>query len=819
MKFALLLGISLAVLSFGNEAQASRNTSDFNDEWYFKLGSQDRVPQSPDSSWKPVTLPHDWAVSGSFDPESDGTCWEEPHCRQGRLPWKGEGWYLKLFSLPQDVPQNRRVILVFDGVMSNPQVYVNGEKVGSWRYGYNSFWVDATDAVRKGTQENSLAVHASTLEHSSRWYPGAGIYRKVRLHIVDPLHVPIWGVWVRTAEISEDRAVVSVSTDIRNDADVSKTATLRTQVVSAGTQRVIAEKLQKIELDGGEAFTAESELELQNPKLWDVAKPNLYHAITSIEMDGREIDSVTTRFGVRSVEWSADEGLLLNGMRVQLKGVNLHHDNGPLGAVALHDALFRKLSLMRDMGVNAIRTSHNPPSPELLDLADEMGLLVIDELFDRYGPTASVDASNEEYVQQYAEAEVRNFIRRDRNHPSVILWSIGNEVSDVLNNRDGMGRQHVTNLVKYFNKYDPTRLTNMASNWGGGVVRTDILDSVETLGWNYGRKYHVSRKYSPDKAQIYTESSSAFSTRGYYSFDHIPQKDDYSPTYQESSYDYSAARWGDIPDVEFLRMEQDSYVAGEFVWTGFDYLGEPTPHQEQARSSYFGIVDLVGIPKDRYFLYRSQWNDDSHTVHVLPHWTWPGHEGKSVPVYVYTSGDEAELFVNGKSYGKRRKTSADQYLASMRSLAYGKAAASSSESIVQTSREISVERYPAADAVDGDRDSYWQAADGTAEQWLQVDLGRATHVGYVSIDWLDPAIDRELRILHSDDGERWEAVDDSVVDRRSEHRTVAYPDERDAIYASGLLPVMWMPSRWVFERSGLRSKSRALTQSATRTTR
>ncbi len=668
-----LLILAVLMLSCHEEeplTKAPEWDTDFSFGWKFAKGEHPEAmdPGFNDAGWERVDLPHDWAISGPFGPlKSDG--------RTGKLPWKGEGWYRKTFELAASA-KGKRLQFLFDGVMADPVVYLNGKKVGSWRYGYNSFWIDATDAAIFGGT-NLLAVHADTREHTSRWYPGAGIYRKIGMRLVDPVHIPVWGVYVTTPKVDEKGAVANISVEIANASGETAETGLEVSLFDPSGKKV-AGVGQKNKLPAGETILAEFEMDVPDPSIWDIAHPDLYTCVVELAMGRKDVQGISTPFGIRSFRWTANDGFHLNGRRVQLHGVNLHHDHGPLGAAFFPRAMERQLEMMKDMGVNALRTSHNACAPEVLDLCDRMGIIVFNELFDKYGPTAGVQCSTGEYVDQYAEAEVTNFVRRDRNHPSVFIWSIGNEIPDLLNDSDGRAGEHVANMVRYFKAHDTTRPTSMGCHIpsvSDGIKK--ILDPLETSGWNYGRRYATTRMAYPDMPLIYSESASAFGTRGAYKLPLPERKNDWTDDGEMTAYMLTAAHWSDIPEHEFEYMRIDTFIAGEFVWTGFDYLGEPTPvvYSENpahigrylatregydARSSYFGIVDLAGLPKDSYYNYRSLWNQQANTVHISPHWNWEGHEGKSVPVFVYSNGDEAELFLNGESLGRRKKINADR---------------------------------------------------------------------------------------------------------------------------------------------------------------
>jgi beta-galactosidase len=622
----------------------NRITLDFNDGWLFAKGDPGTDAAQAgfdDSGWEPVRLPHDWAIAGPFDTAGDGST--------GKLPWKGIGWYRKAFRLDASY-RGRRVYFDFDGVMAFPKVYVNGRLAGEWDYGYNSFRVDATPLVKFG-ETNIVAVSADTRQHRSRWYPGAGIYRKVTLTISDPVHIARWGAFVTTPSVSDDTATVRVAVTVENHLEAGVETEVGVDLLDPDN-RPVAKGTTSISISSGGSAEAVLTLHISDPHRWDVNDPALYAATVTISTDGRVTDSETERFGIRTVRFTADDGFHLNGRRVQLHGVNLHHDQGPLGAAFNVRAMQRQLEIMREMGANALRTSHNPPAPEVLDLCDRMGIVVWDEAFDKWEATA--DHGADEPLETFGERQIKNFVMRDRNHASVVIWSIGNEIGTGEKSW-GKTAERVSFMRDFVLKYDPSRPVTVGNdNPGDGDL--DVLDALDAVGYNYMRRYGRFRETHPDTPLIYSESASTVSTRGYYDFPLPESKTQFSQEAgQVSSYDYTAMWWSDVADRDFYLMETDSFVAGEFVWTGFDYLGEPSPFFRRARSSYFGIVDLCGIPKDRYYLYRSHWRPDATTVHILPHWNWPDRTGKTVPVFVYTNGDSAELFLNGRSLGKRKK--------------------------------------------------------------------------------------------------------------------------------------------------------------------
>lgn len=640
--YFVFLGI-LSILGCASKT-SSRMILDFNKDWLFMKGEQGEDvihTDFDDSGWEPVRLPHDWAIAGPFDPEGDGST--------GKLSWKGVGWYRKTFTLDSDYA-GRRVYFDFDGVMAFPRVYINGHIAGEWDYGYNSFRVDATPYVQFG-ETNLIAVKADTHQHRSRWYPGAGIYRKVTMTITEPVHIAHWGTFVTTPSVSQDSATVNVHVTVENhlDKDVSiDVAIILTDPDDSQTAKGDA----VISVSSKGTADAVQKLVISNPRKWDIDHPELYKASIVVSANGQKLDSETVTFGIRTFKFTANDGFHLNGRRVQLYGVNLHHDQGVLGAVFNVRAMERQLEIMKEMGVNALRTSHNPPAPEVLDLCDRMGIIVWDEAFDKWEATA--DHVTDEPMETFGERQIKNFVMRDRNHPCVVLWSIGNEIWTGEKNW-GKTAERISFMRDFVLKYDPTRPVGI----GNDKVEdgdNNVLDSLDVVGYNYMRRYGRFRETHPDMPLIYSESASTVSTRGYYDFPLPEEKTQFNQdTGQVSSYDYNAMWWSDVADRDFYLMEEDSFVAGEFVWTGFDYLGEPSPFLKEARSSYFGIVDLCGIPKDRYYLYRSYWRPDEFTAHILPHWNWPDRIGKNVPVFVYTNGDSAELFLNGRSLGKRTK--------------------------------------------------------------------------------------------------------------------------------------------------------------------
>lgn len=642
--------------------------------WRFQLGdvAGAEAPEFDDANWCETSVPHDWAIGGTFDMNIDRQMvqvvadGEKTHRlrtgRTGALPAFGVGWYRKTLEIPEG-DRGRRVSVEFDGAMSNAQVWLNGNKVGEWPYGYSSFQFDVTRFVNFGG-ENVLAVRLDNKESSSRWYSGAGLYRNVRLVTKDPVHVAHWGTDITTPEIDETRGVVSVRTKVANESGQAQRVELRTEIVAMTdpSRAIVADQTSATFADVHE-FT--QKLKVPSPGLWSPETPVLYRAICTVSVEGRVRDVCETTFGFRSIRFDKNQGFFLNGQPTKIKGVCMHHDLGPIGAAVNRRAIERQLEMLKEMGCNAIRTSHNPPSPELLDLCDTMGFLIMDEAFDEW-KIGKNENGYHTLFDLWAEKDLVAMLHRDRNHPSVIIWSIGNEVLE-LNSMDVKGREIAKFLTAICKREDPGRPVISCFNEAKGAIANGIADEVDLFGINYPRigdmsyaKYHADK---PDYCLLGSETASTVSSRGVYKFpvrvNTIPW---YVEDYQLSSYDMEGPSWFSTPDLEFAMQEDCNAVAGEFVWTGFDYLGEPTPYNEgtPARSSYFGIIDLAGLKKDRFYLYQSHWTDQP-MVHLLPHWDWPERLNQEVPVMCYTNLPMAELFVNGKSKGIRKREKADVF--------------------------------------------------------------------------------------------------------------------------------------------------------------
>lgn len=620
----------------------------FNEAWRFAKDALDGAeqPAFDDAGWTELRLPHDWAISGPFDSKLN------PHT--GALPIFGTGWYRKAFTLPENA-RSRYFSIEFDGAMSNAQVWLNGQKLGERPYGYSSFAFDLTPYLNFGREPNILAVRLSPEDHSSRWYPGAGIYRNVWLTVTGPVHVAHWGTYVTSPEISDDQARIDVRTELRNRTARAANVGLRSSILDQDGKSVATGVTQvTIAANGAEASSAT--LMVARPNRWDIDHPYLYTLASEVVDAGRVVDRYLTPFGIRTIAFDPEKGFLLNGRRLKLQGVCNHHDLGALGAAVNRRAIERQLQILQEAGVNAIRTSHNPPAPELLDYCDRLGLVVMDEAFDMWR-IPKVPNGYSKYYDEWSERDVRDMVRRDRNHPSIIMWSIGNEVPE---QRRADGWKEAKRLVSFFHQEDPTRLTTSAFNDPQDAIANELAAQVDIPGINYRPwLYEKIREDHPKWILVGSETASCVSSRGVY---HLPlQKYEKDSSLQLTSYDIIAPPWAYCPDVEFTYQDRVPEVLGEFIWTGFDYLGEPTPFFNTrdaadwpARSSYFGMVDLAGFPKDRYYLYQSVWSRKP-MVHVLPHWNWEGREGRPIPVMCYSNGDEVELFLNGRSLGPKQR--------------------------------------------------------------------------------------------------------------------------------------------------------------------
>ena len=623
------------------------------DRWEFRRDHE----VTAQTAWQQVRVPHDWAIYGPFSRENDlqkvavvqngEKVATEKTGRTGGLPYMGKGCYRTTLRI--DKADDARYVLLFDGAMSEAQVFVNDKQVGYWPYGYNSFYCDATEAVKEG--ENRVVVLLENKPQSSRWYPGAGLYRKVRLLTLPAVHVPVWGTQITTPYVSEEYASVSVKTQIEG-VPANSPVTLRTEIRDA-EGRVVSEKCDSRNLYYGMPF--EQHLTVDKPKCWSPETPYLYTAHTTVIYDGRETDSYTTRFGVRTIELRADKGFFLNGKLRKFKGVCLHHDLGPLGAAVNKAAIRRQLTLLKEMGCDAIRTSHNMPAEELVELCDEMGFMMQLEPFDEWD-VAKCQNGYHRFFDEWAEKDMVNMLRHYRNNASVVMWSVGNEVPT---QRTTGGYKVASWLQEICHREDPTRPVTCGMDQFPAVLKNGFAAQFDVAGFNYRVHYYEEGyKTLPQNLILGSETTSTVSSRGVYHFPVEQLKNAIHPDNHSSSYDLECCSWSNLPDLDFAVNDDFPWLIGQFVWTGFDYLGEPSPYDTDAwpnHSSMFGIIDLASIPKDRYWLYRSIWNTEAETLHILPHWNWKGREGEVTPVFVYTSYPEAELFINGKSQGRRAK--------------------------------------------------------------------------------------------------------------------------------------------------------------------
>lgn len=615
-----------------------------------------------DSKWQKVTVPHDWAIYGPFSWDNDkqnvaiaqdGQKEAMEHAgRTGGLPFVGTGWYRTEIEVPE-FTEGKKATLVFDGAMSHARVYVNGKEAGYWPYGYNTFYFDVTDLLEKG-KKNTIAVRLENLPESSRWYPGAGLYRNVHLLVTDDAHIPVWGTYITTPEINKDWAKVVVRTkiDLPKDADPDK-FTLTT-VIYDKEGKQIAEKTESAsEIRYNDDEIAQSFI-VNDPQLWTVDTPTLYRAESILKKDGRTCDEYSTTFGIRSIEVRPNDGFYLNGEKIVFKGVCNHSDLGPLGMAVNDAAIRRQIRILKDMGCNAIRTSHNMPAPELVKACDEMGMMLMAESFDEWKLPKCKNGYNLLF-DEWAEKDLTNLIRHYRNNPSIVMWCIGNEVSEQWHEGGCKTAYFLQNIA---HREDPTRPVTQGMDGPDAVLNNNFAAIMDVAGFNY-RPFKYQEAYSklPQQIVLGSETASTVSSRGVYKFPVERKAMAVYDDHQSSGYDVEHCGWSNLPEDDFIQHEDLAYCIGEFVWTGFDYLGEPTPYYTNwpSHSSLFGIIDLAGIPKDRYYLYRSHWNKDQETLHILPHWTWPGREGEVTPVFVYTNYPEAELFINGVSQGRRKK--------------------------------------------------------------------------------------------------------------------------------------------------------------------
>ena len=665
---ALLL---ILFLIFNNRRPASkdlrqveevRNTVLLDKGWQFHRGDSSEV-------WEDVTIPHDWAIYGPFSRDNDLQTvaivqnGEETASvktgRTGGLPYVGVGWYRRTLN----VTPGMKATLLFDGAMSEARVYVNGQEVIFWPYGYNSFYCDITPFLNPDGQDNELRVRLENRPQSSRWYPGAGLYRNVRLIETRKVHIPVWGTYITTdLNPSKRQASVNIRTEIAGITTEDIVALITDIRDASGSVVTSIESLTGASqaLAQGGTAVLDQKVTVEQPSLWSPENPTLYTAFSRVYTQNaageRELaDTYTTTFGIRSIEVRPETGFYLNGVNRKFQGVCLHHDLGPLGAAVNTSALRHQLTMLKDMGCDAIRTTHNMPAPELIQLCDEMGFMVMIENFDEWDVAKCLNGYHR-YFDEWAERDMVNMLRHYRNNPSVVMWSIGNEVPTQWTPG---GYEVATFLQDICHREDPTRPVTCGMDQIDAILHNGFGAVLDVPGFNYrAHRYLEGYETLPQKVLLGSETSSTVSSRGVYKFPVEKKYDALYDDHQSSSYDLEYCSWSNVPDDDLALAEDYPWTMGQFVWTGFDYLGEPSPYDTDAwpnHSSMFGIIDLASIPKDRYWLYRSVWNRDSATLHILPHWNWEGREGEVTPVFVYTSYPRAELFLNGRSLGIREK--------------------------------------------------------------------------------------------------------------------------------------------------------------------
>ena len=669
MKHYFILALMLIVSIV---AQPHREVSVLKTGWKFIRADKVEFAGEDfdDSLWDDVCVPHDWAISGPFDINNDRQTVAieqngekeatEKTGRTGSLPWIGTAWYRCHFRVAK---HSRRIVLNFDGAMSEPEVYVNGKKAGEWKYGYNAFNVDVTDFVDDG--DNVLAVRLSNLPESSRWYPGAGLYRPVTLVQMGETAVAMWGVNCMTESLTP---APSPKGEGNKKGDFKGRATLRADVRIEGAEgkvltadfllmqgkTMVAKAAGVVNADG----MASGTLHVNNPQLWSPESPRLYDLVVRVsQFNGKKnvvVDEVCRHVGIRTISYTAEKGFQLNGVTRKFRGVCLHHDLGMIGAAVNKAALVRQVELLKAMGCDAIRTSHNMPSQMQMDVCDSLGMMVMAESFDMWLYPKCRNGYNRFY-NDWWQRDLQNLVMANRLHPSIVMWSVGNEIPE---QSDRKGTEMLRQMQDLMHSLDTTRACTTGMDRWDACISSGFADVIDIVGLNYRtQRYQTAYERLHQKFVLGSETASTISSRGVY---HFPVSRADCKTYADGqcgSYDLDACWWSNIPEDDWVLQDDNPWVIGEFVWTGFDYLGEPTPYDEykNARSSYFGIFDLAGLPKDRYWLYRSRWNKGAETIHLLPHWTWPGREGEVTPVYCYTNYPIAELFVNGKSQGRISK--------------------------------------------------------------------------------------------------------------------------------------------------------------------
>ena len=676
-------------------------------------------------AWQQVSVPHDWAISGPFDKkwdlqfvaiEQNGEKEKtEKSGRSGALPWIGKGYYRTVVHIDR---QPSSAVLVFDGAMSEPVVRVNGKEAGRWAYGYNAFRLDVARLLRQG--DNTIEVSLNNLEESSRWYPGGGLYRPVKLILGEDALIDDWATFFQTKEADGNLATIEVQTAVWNGQplnDLFVEVSLYDQ-----RQRRVAAFHTQLDSEG----KCSDVLRVHRPRLWSPETPNLYVLNVRLYRNLQLIDEKVQKVGIRTVKVSKEGGFQLNGVTRKIKGVCLHHDLGPLGAAVNKAALIRQIRTMKEMGCDAIRTAHNMPSTWQMEVCDSMGMIVMAESFDMWlYPKCKNGYAR--FFNNWSERDITNLVLNHRNHPSIVMWSIGNEIPEQWSEE---GREISKRLQQLCHDLDPTRPVTQGMDRADEALKSGFAQVMDVPGFNYRvHKYENNIKQLPQGFLLGSETASTVSSRGVYKFPVEVSNHSVYPDGQCSSYDTEYCSWSNLPDDDWKMQDDYDWVIGEFVWTGYDYLGEPTPYDEYwpSRSSYFGICDLAGLPKDRYYLYRSRWNTNEHTIHLLPHWTWPDRKGKVTPVYCYTDCPSAELFVNGKSQGrifKNKDSRLDRYRLRWNNVVYEpgeiKVVAYDNNGRVVGEQTVRTAGKPARLSLEADRTTI--AADGSDLAFITVSL-------------------------------------------------------------------------------------------------
>jgi len=679
-KYIVLISIPIATLFSCSQAEKtdfSQRKTDFDANWQFHLNDslKDQDTISRNTDWESLNLPHDWSVALPFDENSPATV-------GGGALSGGLGWYKKTFKVAEK-DSLKITSIVFDGVYHNSEVWINGNYLGKRPNGYVGFQYDLTPFLKFGEAENEILVKVDNAQQpNSRWYSGSGIYRNVWLTTTDKLHIRQWGTFVTTPSVSHDSATISVNIKLKNGYKVPKNGKISTKIL-LDEKEISSFSSEEITVAANKIDSLNQSITISDPELWSVENPTMYTAVTEIEVDGKVVDQYETPFGIRSFKFDLDKGFILNGKQVKIKGVCMHHDLGPLGAAINTRAIERQLEILKEMGVNGIRTSHNPPAPELLELCDTMGFIVMDEAFDMWEKSKTeFDYANN--WEKWHKNDLKDQIFRDRNHPSIFMWSIGNEIPEQWSERGAEIGRELSAIVK---SLDTTRLVSAGMNPPIHITDEDVTvqfeetaaqpnalagsGALDLIGYNYAHQtYAQHQKNFPNTPFIATETTSALQTRGYYEFPSDTTKiwpvrwdipfTGGSPDQKISAFDQVRAPWGSLHETTWKIIKKHDFLSGFFIWTGFDYLGEPTPYGWPSRSSYFGIVDLAGFPKDVYYMYKSEWTDED-VLHILPHWNW--EKGQEVDVWAYYNhAEEVELFLNGKSMGVQKKEGDDLHV-------------------------------------------------------------------------------------------------------------------------------------------------------------